>query len=118
MKPRIIEDPIYQLLREEKIDEFNDARKDQPDIDFTSCDFRGLDLREMDVEGIDFGDAYFRGADLRGIDFRKANIVGASFASAQISGCYLPANIDAAEMELSLSRGTRLRANSLVDSDQ
>ena len=46
------------------------AHNDGP-IDMVGGDFRGLDLRELNADGVDFRDAYFRSADLRGIDFRN-----------------------------------------------
>ena len=72
-------------------------------------DFRGLDLRELNADGVDFSDAYFRSADLRGIDFRKANLEGASLAHAQISGTYFPVELSADEILMSMNFGTRLR---------
>ena len=72
-------------------------------------DFRGLDLRELNADGVDFGDAYFRSADLRGIDFRHSNLQGASLAHAQISGAYFPVELSADEILMSMNFGTRLR---------
>jgi uncharacterized protein YjbI with pentapeptide repeats len=72
-------------------------------------DFRGLDLRELNADGVDFTDAYFRSADLRGIDFRNACLEGASLAHAQISGAYFPAELSADEILMSMNFGTRLR---------
>jgi uncharacterized protein YjbI with pentapeptide repeats len=109
MVVRIIDDPLYQLLRSEKIEEFNRQRSSIATIDFTDCDFRGLDLRKIDARGVNFSGAYFRGADLRGVDFSESNLQGASLAGAQISGCLFPLELTAAEIELSVSRGTRMR---------
>lgn len=109
MTVRIIDDPLYQLLRNEQVEEFNKQRSSLSSLDFTNCDFRGLDLRKLDATGIDFSGAYFRGADLRGVDFSNSNLRGASLASAQVSGCLFPVELSAAEIELSISRGTRLR---------
>ena len=111
MAPRIIDDPLYQLLRHEQIEEFNEQRKALDSLDFSNCDFRGLDLRDMNADGVDFSGAYFRGADLRGINFRHTRLQGASMAAAQISGCYFPDDVSAAEIELSVTRGTRLRTD-------
>ncbi|MCY1251411.1 Pentapeptide repeats (8 copies) [compost metagenome] len=72
-------------------------------------DFRGLDLRELNADGVDFSDAYFRSADLRGIDFRNAHLEGASLAHAQISGTYFPVELSADEILMSMNFGTRLR---------
>jgi uncharacterized protein YjbI with pentapeptide repeats len=112
MAVRIIDDPLYQLLRNEKVEEFNKQRSSVSTLDFTNCDFRGLDLRKLNAAGIDFSGAYFRGADLRGVDFSQSILKGASLAGAQISGCLFPVELSAAEIELSVSRGTRMRYKS------
>ncbi len=107
--PRISSDPLYQLIRDEKIAEFNKLKTQGKSCDLTGCDFRGLDLRDLDVIGLDFSNAYFRGADLRSVDFRSCRINGASFADAKISGCYFPENISAQEILLTVQHGTRIR---------
>lgn len=107
---RIIDDPLYKLLREEKIEEFNSAKEQCSELpSFALCDFRGLDLRGMVADGLDMRGAYFRGADLRGIDFRKAKLEGASIASTKISGCFFPVRLTAEEIVMSLNHGTRMR---------
>ena len=106
---KIPSDPIYQLLRSEKIEEFNKKKQAGQFYDFTNCDFRGLDLRGLNASGINFSGCYFRNADLRGIDFQASQLFGASLAGAQISGCYFPKDLHATEIELSVSRGTRMR---------
>mgnify|MGYP006196274233 CR=1 FL=1 len=72
---------------------------------------RGLDLRNLDASGVIFTDAYFRGADLRGLDLRQAQLEGASLAHAQISGAYVPVELTADEILMSVNFGTRLRYN-------
>jgi uncharacterized protein YjbI with pentapeptide repeats len=107
---KIIDDQLYHLLRQEKIKEFNEQKQGVGTVvSFQFCDFRGLDLRGMDAEGLDLRGAYFRGADLRGIDFRKTHLEGASIASTKISGCFFPSAIEADEIMMSLSHGTRMR---------
>lgn len=110
-KPTIYHNPLYDLLRSEQIDEFNQRKSsgDSTDGLLRGGDFRGIDLRNLDADGLDFRDAYFRGADLRGIDFQKANIEGASFCQAQISGCYFPKEVSAEEIRLSVDYGIRIR---------
>ncbi|WP_196137690.1 pentapeptide repeat-containing protein [Aliikangiella sp. G2MR2-5] len=110
MALRFPQDPLYQLLRDEKVKDFNQQRKSVEHIDFHDCDFRGLDLRGLDASGVNFTGCYFRAADLRGIDFSQSNMHGASIASAQISGCLFPANIEATEIFLSVEKGMRMRA--------
>lgn len=109
---RIIDDPLYQTLRNENIEAFNEAKKRMGDYpSFTHGDFRGLDLRGIDVDGLDLSHGYFRGADLRGVDFSKANLEGASIAGAKISGCLFPVELHADEIVMSLNHGTRMRYN-------
>lgn len=115
MTPRITQDPMYQLLRDEKVEQFNKLKAQGKTCDLTACDFRGLDLRGMDVRGLDLSNAYFRGADLRSVDFRGAKMAGASLADAKISGCYFPDDISAQEILMSVQQGTRIRQPSSTD---
>lgn len=108
-QPRLIDSPLFTLVREEKIQAFNEEKRRLGALDFSGGDFRGLDLRNFDAEGVDLRDAYFRSADLRGIDFRGAQLEGASLAHAQISGAYFPPELSADEILMSVNFGTRLR---------
>jgi uncharacterized protein YjbI with pentapeptide repeats len=107
--PLISNDPMYQLLREGKVDEFNSKKQAGEYCNFKSCDFRSLDLKGIDAVGLDFRGAYFRLTDLRGIDFRGSLLDGASINGAKISGTYFPLEIPAQEILLSLEHGTRIR---------
>jgi uncharacterized protein YjbI with pentapeptide repeats len=108
-KPLIKDDPLYQMLRQEDIKGFNEARERLDTSALRSGDYRGRDLRNMNAHGLDFSDAYFRNADLSGIDFRETNLEGASLLDAKLSGVYFPAELSAEEIRLSLETGTRLR---------
>ncbi|MBT4962642.1 MAG: pentapeptide repeat-containing protein [Francisellaceae bacterium] len=108
-KPQITEDEMYQLLRSQNIQEFNEKLEAGLPCDLTNCDFRSLDLRGINASNLNLRNAYFRNTDLRGIDLRTADIEGATFASAKISGCYFPDNISATEIQLSVEHGTRIR---------
>ncbi|HCM04574.1 MAG TPA: hypothetical protein DIC30_01060 [Oceanospirillales bacterium] len=107
--PIISDDPLYQLLRDDDVAGFNQAREAGQECDLSGCDLRGLDLRNLIIKGMNLEDTYFRGADLRGIDFSGCNLNGASLADAKISGCYFPIELTPAEIELSVTMGTRLR---------
>jgi uncharacterized protein YjbI with pentapeptide repeats len=107
--PVLSDDPLYQLLRNDDVTAFNQAREAGKECNLSGCDLRGLDLRNLIIDGMDLEDTYFRGADLRGIDFRGCNLNGASLADAKISGCYFPIELTPAEIQLSVSMGTRLR---------
>lgn len=109
MRPKISSDPLYQLLRQEKVADFNKRKAGGEKVDFTNCDFRGLDLRGLDAAGLDFSGSYFRQADLRGIDFSQSNVQGVSVNKAQVSGVLFPQELSAEEIRLSLEHGTRLR---------
>ena len=69
--PLIKDDPMYQLLRQGNVEEFNTKRAGGESCDLTGCDFRTLVLRKLDAKGLDLRDCYFRQADLRGIDFTE-----------------------------------------------
>ncbi len=107
--PEIKQDPMYQLLREGKVKAFNENKALGEPIGLAGTDLRGLDLRGLDADGIDFSGCYFRQADLRGIDFSRCKLDGASINGAKISGCLFPTEFSAAELELSLLHGTRMR---------
>lgn len=108
-KPKIKQDPLYQLLRQEDIKSFNDQRDTLDTSELKNGDYRGRDLRNMNARGLDFSNAYFRNADLSGIDFRTTNLEGASLLDAKLSGAYFPPELSAEEIRLSLDTGTRLR---------
>ena len=109
MTPRIPSDPMYQLLREGKVKDFNDRRALGEKVDLTNCDFRNVDLRGLDANGLDLRGSYFRQADLRGIDFSEAQLEGASINGAHISGTYFPKVLSSTEILLSFQHGTRIR---------
>jgi uncharacterized protein YjbI with pentapeptide repeats len=109
LKPLTYEEPLFQLLRDGNVKEFNRRKAQGETGQFRDCDFRYLDLRGLDAAGIDFSNSYFRAADLRGIDFSTTNLAGASLNSARVSGVLFPAELTPEEIELSVNRGTRLR---------
>jgi uncharacterized protein YjbI with pentapeptide repeats len=108
-KPRKSADPLYLLLREGRGEEFNRRFKGGETCDLRGCDFRGIDLRSIDIAGIDLSDCYFRQADLRGLDLRSCKLQGASLHAAHVSGAYFPGELTAAEIDMSVRLGTRLR---------
>jgi uncharacterized protein YjbI with pentapeptide repeats len=111
-KLRLPNDPMYLLLREGCITEFNAKKAAGDKANLCGCDLRGLDLRGLDADGLDLSDSYFRQSDLRGVNFRKAKLEGASINAAKVSGTYFPAELTANEIELSLLHGTRMRYRS------
>ncbi len=108
-KPEIKTDPLYQLLRQENVKDFNEQRNNLDTSELKSGDYRGRDLRNMNARELDFSDSYFRNADLSGIDFRTTNLEGASLLDAKLSGTYFPAELAPEEIRLSLDTGTRMR---------
>lgn len=103
------DDPLYRLLRDGKVVEFNQQKARGAKSDLRGCDFRGVDLRGLDAAGLDLSNCYFRQADLRGVDFTQSKLEGASINSAKISGTYFPKELSASEIELSLIHGVRMR---------
>ena len=82
IKPTVKTDPLYQMLRHEDVDAFNENRDSMDTSHLRSGDYRGRDLRKMNARGLNFADAYFRNADLSGIDFRETNL-----RRGQLDGC-------------------------------
>ncbi len=107
--PEVKKDPMYILLKEGRVDEFNRRRAAGEACDLRSADLRGTDLRGLDARDLDLSNTYLRHADLRGLDLTHTNLEGASINSAKISGTYFPPSLSAEEITLSLVHGTRLR---------
>jgi uncharacterized protein YjbI with pentapeptide repeats len=107
--PELKKDPMYMLLKDGQVDEFNRRRAAGEACDLRYADLRGVDLRGLDAKDLDLSNAYLRHADLRGIDLTHADLQGASINSAKISGTYFPPSLSAEEITLSLVHGTRLR---------
>jgi len=107
--PKIKSDNMYQLLREERVKEFNELREQGIEAELQNCDFRGVDLRGINSDGLDLSHCYFRQANLRGIDFSNTQLQGASINAAKVSGALFPEELSADEITLSLVHGTRMR---------
>ena len=102
-------DPMYQLLRDGNVVEFNRLKAAGQSCDLTHCDLRSLDLRGVDAAGLDFSHCYFRNANLRGVDFSNSRLEGASLNEAKVAGVYFPAELSAEEIALSIEHGVRMR---------
>ena len=108
-KPKISEHELYQLIRDDRIEEFNRRWAEGERMELDGLDFRNQDLRGLVIKEMNFSNCYFRGADLRGLDLRSCGMEGASIHSAQISGTYFPKELSAEEIRLSYKYGTRMR---------
>jgi uncharacterized protein YjbI with pentapeptide repeats len=53
LKPLNYADPMYQLLRDGNVKEFNRRKAAGERCDLTHCDLRNLDLRGLDAGGLD-----------------------------------------------------------------
>ena len=109
--PRFPQDAAFKLLRVGEIGAFHKNIEERDAVDFSGTDLRGTDFREVDLGKIILRDAYLREADFRGFDLRHLDLEGASMQGAKISGAYLPENVTASELRMSLRHGTRLRVN-------
>ena len=107
--PVIKTDPMYRLLKEGKIGEFNNLKASGQKCDLSGADFRGFSLCGINADDLDLSNCYFRVSNLRGVDFSKAKLEGASIHGAQISGVKFPPELDPEEIKLSLEHGTRMR---------
>ena len=108
-KPIVSDDPMYLLLKDGQIRQFNKNRAEGQAANLVGCDFSGLDLRGMEADGLDLRNSAFHQTDLRGVDLRAANLEGVTLHEALIAGAYFPMALAADEIELSLEHGTRLR---------
>ena len=96
--------PWVALLLADDLTAFNErAGRERPDL--ADANLRMADLRSANLRG-----AYLRGADLRGLDLSDADLDGASINEARISGTLFPRDISADEIQLSVWKGTRMRA--------
>jgi uncharacterized protein YjbI with pentapeptide repeats len=111
-KPKISDDPMYLLLRDGKIGEFNRRKRAGEGPQLRDCDFSGLDLRGLDADGLDLSGAFLHQTDIRGVDMTTASLEGASINGAHIAGAYFPQELGPQEIELSLLHGTRMRYRS------
>jgi uncharacterized protein YjbI with pentapeptide repeats len=107
--PRFLQDPAFRCLRAGDLEGFHRAIVGRDVIDFSGADLRGTDFRKADLRRVVLRDAYLRDADLRGCDLRHLDLEGISLQNAKLSGTYFPANLSAAEIQLSFQLGTRIR---------
>ena len=97
------------LLREGMIEDFNRrAARERPEL--ADSDLRMTDLRKSDLRRANLRNAYLRNADMRALDLSEADLDGASIHDANISGVLFPRNLPSAEILLSVTHGTRMRA--------
>ena len=107
--PEFKDNEMYRLLRDEKIEEFNQRKEAGEACDLVGADFRTVVLTGINAAGLDLSNCYFRSCDLRGIDFSNSKLDGASIHDARISGTLFPISLRAEEIALSLNHGTRMR---------
>ena len=107
--PIFPQDPAFRLLRVGEIGAFHKNIEERDVVDFSGSDLRGTDFRKVNLDKIILRDAYLRDADFRGCDMRHLDLEGASLQGAKISGAYLPENVTATEVRMSLRHGTRIR---------
>lgn len=103
------DDPLYALLRQGNVSEFNRRLAAGESCDLTNADFRSLELVGWEPQGVDLSGSYFRQADLRGVDLSSCQLAGASIHGAKISGVLFPKSLSAQEITLSQAHGTRMR---------
>ncbi|MDD3050722.1 MAG: pentapeptide repeat-containing protein [Candidatus Cloacimonetes bacterium] len=108
-KPKITQDEMFQLLRQEKIYEFNTRRENGENPSMSGLNFRGINLRGANINGLDFSNSTLRLTDLRGNNMQNCNLEGASIKGAHISGVYFPQQLSAQEIMMSQQFGTRMR---------
>ena len=107
--PKISSAALYQLIRNDKSDDFNRRKLAGEKCDLRGHNFRGLDLRKVDFTGLDLSNAYFRQADMRGLNLSSCRLEGASIHDANISGILFPKELTPDEIQMSHAHGTRMR---------
>jgi uncharacterized protein YjbI with pentapeptide repeats len=110
-RPKFIDDDVFRCLRAGELDRFHHLIERRDVVDFSDADLRGTDVRKADIAKVVLRGAYLKDADLRGLDLRKHDLEGCSLHNAKIGGAYFPSNVSAAEIEMSVRHGTRLRMN-------
>lgn len=108
-QPRFVNDDAFRALRMGEVDAFHRMTADRERIDFSDADFRGTDFRKVNVAKLVLQGAYLKDADLRGLDLRGHDLEGCSLHNAKIGGTYFPVALTAAEIQMSVHHGTRLR---------
>ncbi len=101
--------PKPDLLFEENLDRFNQLVEQGQAPDLRNQNLSGLDLRRARLRGLDLSGSYLRNTNLRGVDLSGCNLSGASMEGAKISGAWLPDNVTAEEVRMSVELGTRIR---------
>lgn len=100
------------LIQEERFLEFNNLVDSAGGaVDLSGAHLRGYDLRKCKLSKANLTGAYLRSSDLRSVDLSEAKLEGASMKEAKVSGVLFPRELSAEEIRLSLTYGTRLRAN-------
>jgi len=113
--PIHLSDPAFKALRVSDLESFRRLTADQKQIDFSNTDLRGTDLRKVDLSKIVLTGAYLKECDLRGQDMRHMNLSGVSIHGAKIGGVYFPDDLEANEIVMSVSMGTRLRTQRQIN---
>jgi uncharacterized protein YjbI with pentapeptide repeats len=109
LKPLTYPDPLYQLLRDGDVKEFNQRKAQGEKSDLPSCYLRHLDLRGLDAVDLDLSDYYFRAADLRGSDFSQSPLEPASINGAPSPARCFPPSSTPAKSSYGFTQGTRMR---------
>ncbi len=110
-KLRFPDDEAFRCLRAGDTEEFGKHIVERQEVDLSNCELEGTDFRGVDLSRVILRGSHLRGADLRGADLREVDLEGCSLRHAKISGTYFPTNLSAAEIQLSIEYGTRLRMN-------
>lgn len=108
-RPKFVDDEAFRCLRSGNLAGFDNAVTQRDVVDFSDADLRSTDLRKANLEKVVLRGAYLKDADLRGVDLRQHDLEGCSLHGAKVGGAYFPNNLTAAEIQMSVTLGTRLR---------
>ena len=100
---------LAELLRHGRYEMFNARVHESGPADLTDANLRMADLTHANLKGACLKGAYLRACDLRGLDLSGCDLFGASMFHAKVSGVLFPDNVDAHEITMSVTLGTRIR---------
>lgn len=108
-RPKFVDDEAFRCLRSGNLAGFESAVAKRDAVDFSDADLRSTDLRKANLEKVILRGAYLKDADLRGVDLRKHDLEGCSLHGAKVGGAYFPDTLTPAEIQMSVTLGTRVR---------
>jgi uncharacterized protein YjbI with pentapeptide repeats len=123
-KDRTITEHLLTLLQEGRVDDFNNSRKDNPNI---RLDYRGINLNGLNLAGAELGGISFSEATLDTVNLERSSLIESNFSDGTLKKVNLKrANLEGAKLQGShfddvsldqaILRGANLQGTKVVDS--